>query len=281
MPTTVCFPHVDLSRRTLLAVTPTGTAGMAGCLDGAFGGTDGEWSPTDDEVPPTPTDRELSAGCPTSQDLDVEWPAALTEASVATFVETYEHAYYREVVVDYEPTTRVDEYGLEASVRDGPTAVDGGYEVTLSGNGGVYEPGLHLQAEPADPPAGVDVVPVGEVSDDTLRDVLETAAAEGEAETETDVQQQRDRIDELIERVAALSDDVEPLDSPGDSATAYFDVDGSTVQLTLQADRFHGDYWWSARYYVDEHTIWRVDEEDGEPREDGVLLECRRDAPQS
>jgi hypothetical protein len=261
---------MDLSRRTLLAVAAIGTAGTAGCSDGWAGGPDDQSQ--------TETDRPLPDACPTTQNLDVEWPAALTEASVETFAETYENAYYREVVVDYEPTTRVDEYRLEA-VADGPTAVDGGYEVALSGGGGVYEPGLHLQAEPADPPAGADVVPVGEVSDDTLRDLLETAAAEGEAETV--VQQQRDRIDELIERVAALSDDVEPLDSPGDSATAYVDVDGSTVELTLQADQFHGDYWWSARYYVDQHVIWRVDEEDGEPRDDGDLLECRRDAPQS
>jgi hypothetical protein len=262
---------MELTRRALLAAAAAGAAGTAGCPDG--------WTRGPDDQAADETDRPLPDSCPTSQDLGVEWPAALTESSVETFVETYENAYYREVVVDYEPTTRIDEYGLKASVGDGPTAVDGGYEVALSGGGGVYEPGLHLQAEPADPPVGADVVPVGEVSDDTLRDFLETAAAEGEAETV--VQQQRDRIDELIERVAALSDDVEPLDSPGDSATAYVDVDGSTVELTLQADRFHGDYWWSARYYVDEHTIWRVDAEDGEPREDGDLLECRRDAPQS
>ena len=278
MPTTAWVPHMDLSRRTLLAVAATGIAGTAGCPDGAFGGTDGEAPPTDDEVSPTRTDRELPARCPTSQDLGVEWPAELTDDDVESFVVAYENAYYREVVVDYEPTTRVDEYKLEV-VTDGRTAVDGGYEVGLYGSGGVYEPGLHLQAEPADPPADADVVPFDEVSDDSLRDLLETAAAEGEAETH--VRQQRDRIDELIERVAALSDDVEPLDSPGDSATAYIDVDGSTVELTLQADRFHGDYGWRPRYYVDEHIVWRVDAEDGDPREDGDLLECRRDAPQS
>jgi hypothetical protein len=256
---------MELSRRALLATAAAGAAGTAGCSDGWAGGPDDQSS--------TETDRPLPDACPRTQNLDVEWPAALTEASVETYVETYENAYYREVVVDYEPTTRVDEYGLEASIHDGPTAVDGGYEVTLSGGGGVYEPGLHLQAEPADPPAGADLVPFDQVSDDSLRDLLETAAAGDEAETH--VQQQRDRIEELIERVAALSDDVEPLDSPGDSATAYVDVDGSTVELTLQADRFHGDYWWSARYYVDERVVRRVDDEESDPREAGDLLECR------
>jgi hypothetical protein len=257
---------MELSRRDLLAAAAASAAGTAGCPDGRAGGPD--------DQSPTETDPPLPDACPTTQNLDVEWPAALTESSVEMFVETYENAYYREVVVDYEPTTRVDEYGLEASVRDGPTAVDGGYEVALSGGGGVYEPGLHLQAEPADPPAGADVVPVDEMSDDSLRDFLETAAAEGEASSH--VRQPRERVEELIDRVAALSDDVEPLDSPGDSATAYFDVDGSTVQLTLQADRFHGDYLWATRYYVDERVVRRGgDEEDGEPREDGDLLECR------
>ena len=274
MPTTACFPHMDLSRRTLLAVAATGTAGTAGCPDSAFGGTDSEGSPTDDEVSPTPTDQELPEGCPTTQGLDVEWPTELTDESVETFVEAYENAYYREVVVDYEPTTVVDEYRLEASVRDGPTAVDGGYEAALSGGGGIYGPGLHLQAEPADPPAGADVVPAGEVSDDTLRGVLETAAAGGEAETR--VRRPRERVDELIERVAVLSDDVEPLTGPGDSATAYFDVDGETVELTVQTDHFHGDHLWATRYYVDERVVRRGGDKEGDPR-DGELLECRRD----
>ena len=263
---------MDLSRRTLLAVAATGTVGTAGCLDSAFGGTDGEGSPTDGEASPTPTDRELPAGCPTTQGLDVEWPAELTDESVETFVEAYENAYYREVVVDYEPTTVVDEYGLTASIRDGPTAVDGGYRVVLSGGGGVYEPGLHLQAEPADPPVGADVVPVSEVDDGTLRGVLETAAAEGEAETR--VRRPRERVDELIERVASLSADAGPLEGPGDSTTAYFEVDDTTIELVVQADNFHGDYWWGARYYVDEHVVRRLEDDEGDPR-DGKLLECR------
>ena len=257
---------MHVTRRTLLSAAAAGAAGTAGCSDG--------WAGGHDDQSPTETYRPLPDSCPTSQDLGVEWPAELTDGSVERFVEAYENAYYREVVVDYEPTTVVDEYRLEASVRDGPTAVDGGYEVALSGGGGVYEPGLHLQAEPADPPAGADVVPVGEVSDDTLRGVLETAAAGGEAETR--VRRPRERVDELIERVAVLSDDVEPLTGPGDSATAYFDVDGETVELTVQTDHFHGDRLWATRYYVDERVVRRGGDKEGDPR-DGELLECRRD----
>ncbi|PSQ41769.1 hypothetical protein BRD07_04705 [Halobacteriales archaeon QS_9_68_42] len=250
-----CFPHMNLSRRTLLAAAAAGTAGTAGCLDGAFGGTSGEESPTDDEASPTPTDRELPAGCPTTQDLDIEWPTELTDGSIERFVEAYENAYYREAVVEYEPATVVDEYGLAASVSDGPVAVDGGYRVVLSGSGGVYEPGLHLRAERADPPADADV------------------AAEGEAETR--VRRPRERVDELIEQVASLSADASPLEGPGDSTTAYFEVNDATVELAVQADNFHGDYWWKARYYVDEHVVRRLEDEEGDPR-DGELLECRK-----
>ena len=264
---------MNLSRRTLLAAAAAGTAGTAGCSDGAFGGTDGERSPMDDEVSPTPTDRELPTGCPTTQDLDVEWPAELTDGSVERFVEAYENAYYREAVVEYEPTTVADEYGLAASVSDGPVAVDGGYRVVLSGSGGVYEPGLHLQGERADPPADADLVPVGETDDGTLREAIETAAAEGEAETH--VRRPRERVDELIEQVASLSADASPLEGPGDSTTAYFEVNDATVELAVQADNFHGDYWWKARYYVDEHVVRRLEDEEGDPR-DGELLECRK-----
>ena len=136
----------------------------------------------------------------------------------------------------------VDEYGLAASIRDGPTAVDGGYRVVLSGSGGVYEPGLHLQGERAGPPADADVVAAAEADDSILRVVLETAAAEGEAETH--VRRPRERVDELIERVASLSADADPLEGPGDSTTAYFEVDDAMVELVVQADNFHGDYWW-------------------------------------
>ena len=257
---------MDPQRRTLLsaaAAAAGAVAGTAGCTGRTPGGRS--------------DDRDLPDDCPTTQDLDVEWPAELTEPSVGTFVESYENAYYREVVVGYEPTTTIDEYGLEAVVTDGPTAVDDGYEVVLSGDGGVFEPGLHVRAEPGDPPTDADVVPFGEVLDGAIRDVLETAAEEGSAAARPGPSAPRDRVDEIVERIAALSGDVDTLDGPGDSSTLYVDVGGTTVELTVRADQYHGDYWWTARYYVDEHVVRRLEDDEGDPR-DGDLLECRRDA---
>ena len=253
---------MDLQRRTLLSAAATAAGAVAGTA-GCTGRTPSGRS----------DDRDLPDDCPTTQALDVGWPAELTESSVETFVEGYENAYYREVVVGYEPETTIDEYGLTAWISDGPTAVDGGYEATLSGSGGVYEPPLHLRAERADAPPDADVVPIDEVTDEGIRSLLETAAAKGEAETtiETD----RERVDHVIERVASLSKDVAGPHSPGAADTGYFDVDETTVELTLQAGNLHGDYWWSARYYVDEHVVRRLEDDEGDPR-DGELLECRQ-----
>ena len=259
---------MNVSRRTLLGTAGALAVGTAGCTD----------SPVDADGGPTGTEtaRGLSENCPTSQDLGVEWPAELDAAAAESFLEAYENAYYREVVVDYESESRVDEYSLEAGVTDGPTAVEDGYEVALSGSGGVYRPTLHLSATTAEPPPAADTVPVGEVDDGRLRDLLETAAAEGEAEHH--VEPPGRTVDRYIELVASLSGDFEPLEAPGDSGTAYFDVDGAGVELVVQADSFHGDYWWEARYYVDEHVVRRVDDAEGDPRENGDLLECREAA---
>jgi len=249
---------MDLQRRTLLSSAAAAAAGaVAGC-PGSVGG------------------RDLPEDCPTTREFDVEWPDGVTRENAEAFVESYGYVYYREVVVDYEPEAMIDGYGLSTHVSDGPVAVDDGYEVTVSGSGGVYRPPLHLAARTADAPSDADVVPVEEVSDDGLRDLLETAAAEGEAETtiETD----RERVDHVIEHVASLSEDVEGPHSPGAEDTGYFDVDGTTVELVVQAGTLHGDYWWGARYYVDDHVVWRVDDTEGDPRMDGELLECRREA---
>jgi hypothetical protein len=251
------------NRRALLVASGATVAALAGCTD----------------TLPGNSTRELPDGCPTSQDLDLEWPRELDSETVTSFLESYEHVYYRDEVVEYEPESRVDSYGLSVAVSETPTSVDGGYEATLSGSGGVYRPTLNVGATVADAPDDADLVPIGEVDDETLREVLQEAAEEGEAEAH--IEPPGEEVDRYIELVASLSSDFEAPSAPGESGTAYFDVDGTTVELTLHANRFHGDYWWTARYYVDENVVWRVEvtgEESPDPRADGELLECREDA---
>ncbi|WP_178915717.1 hypothetical protein [Natronomonas gomsonensis] len=251
------------NRRALLVAAGATAAALAGCTD---------------TLPGSDT-RELPESCPTSQDLDVEWPRDLDSEAVASFLEAYEHVYYREEVVEYEPESRVDSYGLSVGVSEDPTTVDGGYEATLSGSGGIYRPTLNVGARTADAPDDADIVSIEEVDDETLREVLQEAAESGEAEHH--IEPPGEEVDRYIELVASLSSDFEPPSAPGESGTAYFDVDGTTVELTLHANRFHGDYWWKARYYVDENVVWRVEvpgEEPPDPRAEGKLLECREDA---
>jgi hypothetical protein len=267
------------NRRAVLAAV--GAAAVAGCLD-ASGGTDTDGSPTDgtdtDGSPADGTDEEtpLPADCPTSQDLGVEWPSDLDADAVEAFVEDYEAAYYREIVVDWEPEARIDAYELSGTVRDGPTQRGAGYVVTYSGSGGVYRPNLHLRATTADAPEGADVASADEIEDDRVAELIAEAADGGEAELFLE-RPDIDDVDAFVDQIAALSSDFETLAGPGDEDSLYVDADGTTVKLTVQADNFHGDYWWTVRYYVTGRVVRRTEDAEADPTE-GTLLECRETA---
>lgn len=250
-----------MRRRTLLTAIGAGTVSLAGCLSGALPSDDG--ASTDD----------LPAACPVSQDYDVDWPDDLDAAAVETFVAAYEDVHYREAVVGYEPETPLDSYGLYGSVSDQPAQVDGGWQATYSGSGGVYRPTLVLDATTEPPPSDADVIALAEVDDDRLTDLLEEGAETGEAETAIE-RDETGEVERYAELLPTLSADFEPLEGKGDHDSLYVDVDGTTVELTASATNFHGDYWWTATYYVDEHVVWRAEGGDADPR-DGELLECR------
>lgn len=267
-------------RRLLLAV---GSLAVTGCIDSAASDSDespaddGTDAPADDGTPDdadeeTPDDAELPSECPESQDLDVEWPDSLDAASVESFLDEYEDAYYREYVAEYEPESMVDSYGLSARVNEGPSEAGDGYVATLSGGGGVYRPTLHLLASTATAPDGADVVAASAIEDETLSKTLTTAAETGEATHHVDDPGQK--VDQYIELLAGLSADFEALTGKNEEDSLYVDVDGTTVELTAQTTSFHGDYWWEAYYYVDDHVVRRTNDEETNPQE-GELLECR------
>lgn len=248
-----------MRRRTLLAALGGGTITLAGCLSGA--------------TPDRSDDTDLPADCPTTQGLDVEWPRDLDAATVESFVEDYEHAYYRDVVVEYEPESRLDAYELSGSVTGGPRAVGDGWVLEYSGSGGVYRPTLLLGASPDTPPAGVEPVPIEDIDDGPLVDTLREAAETGEAEMH--VERRHDgAVERYLALLSSLSADFEGPSSRGDSDSLYVDVDGTTVKLTVSASSFHGDYWWEAGYYVTERVVRRTDDTEADPRQ-GELLECR------
>jgi hypothetical protein len=276
-----------MHRRAFLTVLGSGSLALAGCLsetdpagsDGTPEGTDqpGTDQPDDPDQPETDTpdtsdqQRDLPEECPTSQDLGVEWPEELDAATVASFVENYEQVYYREVVVEYDPDTEFSSYELSGSVRDQPEKAGDGWILEYSGSGGVYRPDMLLGATPSEPPADADVVSIDDIDDDTLRSVAREAAQTGEADLHVTSEEDVVRYNDLL---AGLSEDFEPLESRGDSDSLSVAVDGSHVELSARVTSLHGDYWWDARYYVDEHVVRRT-EDDIDPR-NGELLECRQ-----
>lgn len=248
-----------MHRRSLLALLGAGTLSLAGC--------------TTSMDPLGPAKTDLPEDCPKSQNLDVEWPDDLNETTAKAFLLEYENAYYREVVVEYEPESKLEEYGLDVALVGDIDQTADGWTAEVSGGGGIYQPTLSLTASTADPPEGADVVPVSEFEDDRLVRLLEQAAESGEAEDFID--NPGPEVDRYVGILASASEDFEWLEGPGDSDSLYVDVDGTTVKLTAQATNFHGDYMWNAWYYVDEHVVRRSDDENTDPR-NGNLLECRQ-----
>lgn len=265
--------HRRVDRRHLLA--GAAAVAVAGCL--GVGG-DGD---TADE-----TGDGLPEDCPTTQGLDVERPENLTTQAVRQFVERYEKRYYREVVLDYEPDSRLDAYRLGGSVRERVERRDDGYVAEFEGGGAVYRPDLQVTAAVAEAPAGRDPLDHEEIDDEDLRGLLEDAVEadrndeedgdddHGDDETVRRRIETGARIDAFLDLLESEFDRFEAFDGPDQSAALYADVDGTTVELSVYAGGLHGDYWWSARYYVDEHVVRRTDDDALDPRK-GALLECR------
>lgn len=252
-----------MQRRALLSAVGAGTLSLAGCVtridSGAATGRSDE-----------PT--ELPEECPTSQGLDVEWPEDLDASTVESFVEEYEHVYYRDVVVAYEPESQLDSYDLAGSVTEPPREVADGWTLEYRGGGGVYTPTLLLEATASEPPAGTDAVPADEIDDEALIETLEEAADSGEAQLHVD--SPGEEVDRYLELLASIAEDFEGPSGPGQSDVLYVDVDETSIALEVTATNFHGDYGWTAWYYVDGRVVRRTNDEDTDPR-DGELLECR------
>lgn len=245
-----------MQRRTLLSVVGAGSVSIAGCMARQTWGAG----------PDLPDD------CPTTQDVGVEWPRDLDESSVATFVERYEEAYYRQEVIDtlFEPESRLFGYsGWIGRIKDVAGVEGGGWRVHFSGIVNVQRGDLVLDATVADPPDDEPVIPSEDVDDELLIEVLEPAAETGEAARRISPSQS----EAYLERFEGLADGFE-ITEVGDSETLSFSVDGTTVELVVSASPPNRDHFWDAWYYVDEHVVWRSGEQDVDPR-NGELLECR------
>lgn len=197
-----------MQRRPLLSAIGAGSLSLAGCI-ASPDATDPDGGPPTGTEPTGTEDgtdgsHDAPEDCPTSQGIDVEWPAELDAATVGSFVAEYEHVYYRDVAVEYEPESSIDSYDLSGSVSDPPTEVGDGWELAYSGGGGVYRPTLLIGASTSGSSDGADVVPADEIDDEVLTETLAEAAETGEAEFQVDPGEEVDRYVDLL---ATVSDD--------------------------------------------------------------------------
>jgi len=259
-----------MHRRTLLTALGGGVCSVTGCLtspasSGAGGATN---EPTTEGEP----ESDRPADCPTSQGLDIEWPETLDADTVRSFVDAYEQAYYREVVVEYEPESQLDSYELGGRLVGPPSAVGNGWAVEYAGGGAIYRPTLALGARTAAPPDGADVVPLSEIDRQPVVNMLREALQTGEAEYH--IGSPGAGIDRHLDLFTSLSRDFDGLSGPGDSETLYVAAGETDLELTVVAMNRHGDYEWRVWYYVDTLVVRRTTDEDTAPRY-GTLLECR------
>lgn len=258
-----------MQRRAVLVWLGAATLSLAGC----FG--DSEGATATDSPAQSPTDTPgLPGECPKTRDLGVEWPEDLDRETVEPFVEEYEHRYYRDVVRGFQRESRLDADRLHTPVTEGPTPRGDGYELKVSGGGAIFKPDLRLVAEASDAPDGSEVVPLEAIDDVVLRETLLEAADEGESELT--IRSPQTEVERYLEQLESASEEFDPPSQPAHSGTMYVDVEGTTVELTVQATSFHSDLGWNAWYYVDDHVVRRTSDETVDPR-DGLLLECRED----
>lgn len=265
---------VSHTRRTVLAAFAS--VGLAGC--------------TSITNPDAQDEDELPDQCPTSQDLDVEWPRDLTTESAAEFVTEYEEAYLSE---QEQGDSEFVAFNLDIQLNQGVSRffrgfspyLTGGFRITVNSRGSVESYVLELTAVEANP-AGTpkypdetyvpedslledpDFIPIDEIMDQRLRATLKRAADSG-------TQKARVTSTSEIERYADLVGNLPTNSSSEDNRVAYFDVNGTLVLLIAQWNGGSVGLWeGSAHYYVTENVVWRNNEEDGSPR-DGTLVECR------
>lgn len=258
------------NRRVVLA--SLASVGLAGCA------ASGDSQP--------PTEDELPDQCPTSQNLDVQWPKNLNADAVAEFAKTYEVAYRSRNGYGQPPWTTSS---YSARVEQEPERVADGYRVTLfvaadvresSGRLTAYEvdadgiPKITDRLELSDLPDDPTYVPIEEVDDQLLRGLLESAAVN---KAEADVVDIEDsKIEQYSELIAALSPDASVIESPsGGPEYAYFDVEGTPVLLRFSiVSGSNGLTGKKILYYVTEYEVRRANFVESPP-ESWELIECR------
>lgn len=265
------------TRRAVLA--SLASVGLAGCT--ASGASE------------PPSEDELPEQCPTSQNLDVQWPRDIYTGSVRGFLTGYEDvrefvtAYEEEYLVEKNTRSQFQSADFHVDVDQNPKRVADGFQLTVSYTGSVHTSShLILQAFEVDSegipkdnngmsvaesevPADLEPISVEEVQDQKIREILKSAAKSGHRRDAADSTAQFTQLVDNHSPNASLNDE--------DRSGVYFDVNGTPVLLFIQSrEGSVGDILdpVTVQYYVTEYVIRRTKEEDESPR-DGTVVECR------
>ena len=263
------------TRRAVLATLTS--VGLAGCT------TLGDSEP--------PSEDELSDQCPTSRDLDVPWPRDLDPGLVRGFVTGYEDlkefvtAYEEAYLVETKTQSPYRSANFNVDVDRYTRRVAGGFLLTVSHTGSIHtNDHLFLQAfeadsegipkdglgvDKSDVPANLEPIPIEEVQDQKIQEILKSAAKSGvKRDTASYSAQFREFVDSHPPNAS--------LDDEGRSGV-YFDVNGTLVLVFIEIEHGStGDIFdpVPVQYYVTEYVIRRTEEENKSPR-DGTVVECR------
>lgn len=259
-------------RAVLVALT---SVGLAGCTTSG----DSE-SPSEDGQPPS--EDELPNQCPTSLDLDVQWPRELDADVVGEFVMDYEEAYLVE-----RNQSEYDSVNFSVKMDQNPDKVADGFHVTVAYTGSATtERYLDLEAFEVDSdgipkerngadidesviPDNIEYISIDEVEDQNLHEVLKSAADSGSGESSTSHTDQYTQLIEAQSPNASFNN--------GYPSGAYFDVNGTPILLlTYEEGGYVSDWgeWRPVQYYVTKYVIRRNSGENESPQ-DGTVVECR------
>ena len=253
------------TRRAVLA-TLTGV-GLAGCT------TSGDSEP--------PSEDELPDQCPTSLDLDVQWPRELDSDTVGEFVMAYEKAYQVKKLAE----TQFHSPSISVELDQTPYKVADRFQVTVTYDASVsIEDYLHLEAyevnsdgipkdgqhvDESEVPDAPEYIPIAEIEGQRLQEVLKSAANSGYGEDYTSPTGRYTQLIESHSANASLNNEY--------PQGIYFDVNGTPVLLIItERGGAAEDYGKSdpIQYYVTEYVVRRTDEENESPQ-DGTVVECR------
>lgn len=253
------------TRRAVLATLTS--VGLAGCT------TSGDSGP--------PSEDELPDQCPTSLDLDVQWPRELDADTVGEFVVAYVKAYQGKKLAE----TRFHSPSISVELDQTPYKVADGFQVTVTYDASVtVEDYLHLEAfevnsdgipkdgphvDESEVPDNPEYIPIAEIGGQRLQEVLKSAANSGYGEDYTSPTRWYTQLIESHSANASLNTEY--------PQGIYFDVNGTPVLLIItERGGAAEDYGKSdpIQYYVTEYVVRRTEEENESPQ-NGTVVECR------